>query len=66
MIARIKAVKGKIDKKETGDDGKTTEVKNVTRGDVMQAMHQKCNQLIFQAKRPTYHKGEINEEFFKY
>ena len=61
MIARIK---GKIDKKETDDDGKTTEMKNVTRGDVMQAMRQKCNQLIFQTKRPTYHKGEITEKFF--
>ena len=62
MIARIRE---KIDKKETDDDSKTTEVKNVTRGDVMQAMRQKCNRLIFQTKRPTYHKGEITEKFFK-
>lgn len=30
----------------------------------MQAMHQKCNQLIFQTKRSTYHKGEITEKIF--
>ena len=62
MIARIRE---KIDKKETDDDSKTTEVKNVIRGDVMQAMRQKCNRLIFQTKRPTYHIGEITEKFFK-
>lgn len=43
----------------------TATPKNVTRGDVMQAMRQKCNQLIFQTKRPPYHKGEITENFFK-
>ena len=31
--------------------------KTVTKGDVMQALRQKCNQLIFQTNRPSYHKG---------
>ncbi|CAH3160430.1 unnamed protein product, partial [Porites lobata] len=31
--------------------------KTVTKRDVMQALRQKCNQLIFQTNRPSYHKG---------
>ena len=31
--------------------------KTVTKGDVMQALRQKCNQLIFQTNRPSYNKG---------
>ena len=31
--------------------------KTVTKGDVIQALRQKCNQLIFQTNRPSYHKG---------
>ena len=37
---------------------KSKERKKITRGNVLQDMHQKCNQVIFQTKRPTYHKGE--------
>lgn len=61
MVARLKE---RVDKNETEDNGKSKEPKHVTRGDVMQAMRQKCNQLIFQTKRPTYYKGEITEKFF--
>jgi len=49
------------DKNETEDDGKSKERKKITRGNVMQAMRQKCNQLIFQTKRPTYHKEKYEE-----
>ena len=62
VVARIK---GRVDKNEPEDNSSLKETKNVTRGEVMQAMRQKCNQLIFQTKRPTYHKGEITEKFFK-
>ena len=55
VVARI----SEKDRNETEDDGKSKEKKKITRGDVMQAMRQKCNQLIFQSRRPTYHKGEI-------
>jgi len=56
-FALVAAINEK-DKNETEDDGKSKERKKITRGNVMQAMRQKCNQLIFQTKRPTYHKGE--------
>ena len=29
-----------------------------SKGKVMQALRQKCNQLIFQEKNPMYHKGK--------
>ena len=63
-FAVVARVKEKVDKNETEDNGKSKEPKHVTRGDVMQAMRQKCNQLIFQTRRPTYYKGEITEKFF--
>lgn len=58
VVARLKE---RVDKKETEDNGKSKEPKHVTRGDVMQAMRQKCNQLIFQTKRPTYYKEKYVE-----
>ncbi|XP_020612606.1 uncharacterized protein LOC110050966 [Orbicella faveolata] len=58
VVARIKE---RVNKKETENNGNSKEPKNVTRGDVMQAMRQKCNQLIFQTKRPTYHKEKYVE-----
>lgn len=33
----------------------------VTKGDVMQALRQKCNQFIFQGKRPTYHQEKYQQ-----
>ena len=60
MVAKVKE---RVEKNETEHNDNPKEPKKVTRGDVMQAMRQKCNQLIFQNKRPTYHKGEITKIF---
>lgn len=61
MVSKIKERAGK---KELANDKPKQPVKTVTRGDVMQATRQKCNQLIVQAKRQSYHKGEIIGQFF--
>lgn len=49
------AVVAKVTEREEGEVPK--QKKTVTKGDVMQALRQKCNQLIFQTNRPSYHKG---------
>ena len=65
QIFGVARIKERVDKNETEGNGNSKEPKNVTRGDLMQAMRQKCNQLIFLTKRPTYHKSEITEKVFK-
>ena len=42
---------------EGGNKEKKEKKESCTKGEVMQALRQKCNQLIFQGKNPTYHKG---------
>ena len=34
--------------------------KSVTKRDMLQALRQKCNEFIFQGKRPTYHQGKLS------
>lgn len=65
MCDSLGVIKKELRKESAKDNDKTKEpLKTITRGDTMQAMRQKCNQLIFQAKRAGYHKGEIAEKFF--
>ena len=49
-----------VKEQQPAKGGELPKKKTVTRGDVMQALRQKSNQLIFQGKRPTYHQGMLS------
>ena len=58
-FAVIAKVKEKQDQKPK--EGKPLKLKtSVTKGDVLQALCQKCNRFIFQGKRPSYHQGQLS------
>ena len=55
VVAKLQIVK--LPQTEGQESAKPKE--SCLKGEVMQALRQKCNQLIFQGKNPTYHKGSI-------
>lgn len=58
-FAVIAEVKERQDQKPK--EGKPLKLKtSVTKGDVLQALRQKCKQFIFQGKRPSYHQGQLS------
>ena len=60
MVAKIKEMPQQEQENEDGAK-KPRKPRNspTTREEVLQALRQKCNQLIFQAKRPSYFKGKL-------
>ena len=54
VVAKLQIVK--LPQTEGQESAKPKE--SCLKGEVMQALRQKCNQLIFQGKNPMYHKGK--------
>ena len=54
VVAKLQSVK--LPQTEGQESAKQKE--SCSRGEVMLALRLKCNQLIFQRKNPTYHKGK--------